>query len=96
MLNNILAILLILIILFMILFGCKCNKYEKFENNKTEEKKEEDNKLSQFENSILKGLTSGTITSSVLSDLIKTEKFTSENLENLISHVEKFKGGLAY
>jgi hypothetical protein len=72
---NMISLLLAFIILFIILFGCKCNSCitpttikEKFENN--EEKKEEED-LSKFEKSILEGLSSGTITTKDLSSLIK-------------------------
>ena len=98
--NNILnmfSLLLAFIILFIILFGCKCQTSnmpmvkERFEN-KEEEKKEED--LSSFEKSILNGLSAGSITTKDLTSLIKNEQFTEKNLDNLITHVEKFKGGM--
>ena len=95
---NMVSLLLAFIILFIILFGCKCNSplisssiKERFEN-KEEEKKEED--LSKFEKSILEGLSSGSITTKDLTSLIKNEQFTEKNLDNLIGHVEKFKGGM--
>lgn len=97
--NNILnmfSLLLAFIILFIILFGCKCQTStmpivkERFENK--EEKKEED--LSSFEKSILNGLSAGSITTKDLTSLIKNEQFTEKNLDNLIEHVEKFKGGM--
>jgi len=104
--NNILnmfSLVLALIILFIILFGCKCQKgglFERFEN--AEMKKEEkfdakDTKkdlLSNFEKSVLDGLSAGSITSKDLTSLIKNEQFTEKNLDNLITYVEKFKGGL--
>ena len=97
--NNILnmfSLLLALMILFIILFGCKSQTLEKpimkerFEN-KEDEKKED---LSSFEKSILNGLSGGSITTSDLTSLIKNEQFTEKNLDNLIDHVEKFKGGM--
>jgi hypothetical protein len=92
---NMVSLLLAFIILFIILFGCKCNSpqiiKERFEN-KEEEKKDED--LSKFEKSILEGLSAGSITTKDLTSLIKNEQFTEQNLENLIGHVEKFKGGM--
>jgi len=95
--NNILnmfSLLLAFIILFIILFGCKCNYpapvKERFEN-KEEEKKED---LSKFEKSILDGLSSGSLTTKDLTSLITNEQFTEQNLENLIGYVEKFKGGM--
>jgi NurA-like 5'-3' nuclease len=87
------SLLLALIILFIILFGCKCQTIitkEKFEN-KTEEKKED---LSSFEKSILNGLSGGSLTTKDLTSLIKNQQFTEQNLENLIGYVEKFKGGM--
>jgi hypothetical protein len=92
---NMVSLLLAFIILFIILFGCKCQTLtkvkERFEN-KEEEKKEED--LSSFEKSILNGLSAGSITTKDLTSLIKNEQFTEKNLDNLIEHVEKFKGGM--
>lgn len=93
---NMISLLLAFIILFIILFGCKCEKSnrpmikENFENN--EEKKEEE--LSTFEKSILNGLSGGSITTKDLTSLIKNEQFTEKNLDNLIGFVEKFKGGM--
>lgn len=94
---NMVSLLLAFIILFIILFGCKGQTSsipivkEKFEN-KEEEKKEED--LSSFEKSILNGLSAGSITTKDLTSLIKNDQFTEKNLDNLIEHVEKFKGGM--
>ncbi len=99
---NLFSLGLALIILFIILFGCKCHRrYERFENA---EKKEETggvekksgvmDLLSSFEKSILDGLSAGSITSKDLTSLIKNEQFTEKNLDNLITYVEKFKGGL--
>lgn len=60
----------------------------------TEEHIDKDkSKLNQFEKSILDGLSNGSVKTEDLSKLIKTEKFTAENLENIINHVETFKGG---
>lgn len=114
-----LSIFLILIILFLVLFGCRRTRiinanYERFTNindndekeelteitetkTKTENKKtknEEVEKLSTFEKSILDGLSSGSLTTDNLSTLIKEEKFTENNLENLINYVEHFKGNI--
>jgi hypothetical protein len=94
---NMISLLLALIILFIILFGCKCytispkHVRENFENKKEEEKEK---KLSDFESKVLEGLMSGSVTSPDLESLIKNEQFTEKNLENLIEHVEKFKGGM--
>lgn len=59
-------------------------------NEKTDE--EVKNSLTAFEKTVLEGLTSGSLTTNTLSDLIKAEKFTSVNLNNLINYVEHFKG----
>ena len=98
---NIISIILILLILFVILFGCqyqRYNYYERFENNKEEKEKEkekkDENNLSSFEQSILKGLTDGSLKIDGLSALIKEEKFTVNNLNNIITLVEKFKGNV--
>jgi hypothetical protein len=100
---NLFSLGLALIILFIILFGCKCHRrYERFENAekkeevevKTEKKSGAMELLSNFEKSILDGLSAGSITSKDLTSLIKNEQFTEKNLDNLITYVEKFKGGL--
>jgi hypothetical protein len=94
---NMVSLLLAFCILFIILFGCKCHTMpyvkEKFEN-KEEDKDKKDEELSSFEKSILNGLTGGSITTKDLTSLIKNEQFTEKNLDNLIGHVEKFKGGM--
>ncbi len=110
-----LSIFLILVILFLVLFGCRRTRiinanYERFTNiNDNDEKEElteitetkkekevekEVEKLSTFEKSILDGLSSGSLTTDNLSTLIKEEKFTENNLENLINYVEHFKGNI--
>jgi len=97
---NIISIILILLIFFVILFGCqykKYNYYEGFENTNEEKKKEDEKEksnLSDFEQSILKGLTDGSLKTDGLTSLIKEEKFTQGNLNNIIAHVEKFKGAV--
>jgi hypothetical protein len=83
------------------------NYYERF-TNKDDEKDEEPpkkvekmteehiddkNKLNQFEKSVLEGLSTGSMKTEDLTKLIKTEKFTADNLEKIINHVETFKGG---
>ncbi len=112
-----LSIFLILVILFLVLFGCRRTRiinanYERFTNindndekeelteitetkkEKEKEKEKEVEKLSTFEKSILDGLSSGSLTTDNLSTLIKEEKFTENNLENLINYVEHFKGNV--
>jgi len=110
-----LSIFLILVILFLVLFGCRRTRiinanYERFTNindndekeelteitetKKEKEKEKEVEKLSTFEKSILDGLSSGSLTTDNLSTLIKEEKFTENNLENLINYVEHFKGNI--
>ena len=126
---NLLSIVLILMILFVIVYGCQYkhynlhNKqrtnYERFENKRNdmemndysekeikkelEMKKENENEIeikkekfnvdiSAFEKSILDGLSNGSVTTDKLTSLIKDEKFTEKNLENLINYVETFKG----
>ena len=111
--------MLILIILFVVLFGCRCyNYYEHFEISKKEEKEEKEEKkgqekfinemkekmknenmgngegLSEYENTILKAFSTGKMTPDNFAKLIEKEQFTEDNLDNLISYVEKFKGGL--
>lgn len=48
--------------------------------------------ISAFEKSILDGLSNGSVSTDKLTNLIKEEKFTEKNLENLINYVETFKG----
>jgi|694.fasta_scaffold08408_15 hypothetical protein len=95
---NMVSLLLAFCILFIILFGCKCQTMpfvkEKFENKEEEKKEDDKEELSSFEKSILNGLTGGSITTKDLTSLIKNEQFTEKNLDNLIGHVEKFKGGM--
>jgi hypothetical protein len=47
--------------------------------------------LEGFEGQILSGLSSGSLTTSDMDKLINAGTFTKENLENIISYVEKFK-----
>lgn len=97
---NLVSVVLIVLILFIIIFGCKSNGthyYERFENKEettTEEKKEETKKpeLSIFENQILQQLSNGQLTTEAFTNLIATNKFTQENLDNMINYVETFKG----
>lgn len=95
---NIVSVVLILIILFIILFGCrfKHNRYERFTNPEEEEKEKKDNTpgLSEFENQILEKLSNGQLSTDGLTELITSEKFTQENLENMINYVEHFKGNI--
>jgi len=98
---SIFSLILILIILFVIIFGCNyrgCRYYENFENNENKNENKDENKdnndLSSFEHSILSGLTNGSITTEKLANLIKEEKFTPTNLNNLINYVEKFNGNI--
>ena len=99
---NLVSIVLVLLILFMILFGCKRDGrhyFERFENPEAEkEEKPKEKKvtekfeLSQFENQILNQLSSGQLTTEAFTNLIATEKFTQKNLENMINYVEATKG----
>lgn len=97
---NLVSIVILLIILFIIVFGCRfrmvnsyyenfSNKDEKDDKNKKETDKTE---LSPFENKVLEELASGQMTTEAFTDLIKTERFTQQNLDNMIAHVEKNKG----
>jgi hypothetical protein len=61
-------------------------------SNKEDGKKEETKEtLEGFEGQILEGLTTGSITSKDMDKFINAGTFTRENLENIISYVEKFK-----
>lgn len=62
--------------------------------NDVKKEKDEDkipDGLEGFEGQILEGLTSGSITSTDMDKFINAGTFTRENLENIISYVEKFK-----
>lgn len=98
---NLISIVLLLIILFVILFGCKGGRRERFTNKEDDEEEEKpkkevkkDNKpvLSKFENKVLNELSNGTLTTEAFTDLIKKEKFTQDNLNNVINFVEYSKG----
>jgi len=90
---NIISVGLIFIILFVILFGCRfrINRYERFTNPEEKEKSETPG-LSEFENQILEKLSNGQLSTDGLTELITSQKFTQENLENMINYVEHFKG----
>jgi len=97
---NLVSIVLVLLILFMILFGCRGvygrSYYERFSNpdekSKEEEEKEKKPELSGFEKEILEQLSSGKLTTDAFTNLITTQKFTQQNLENMINYVESNKG----
>ncbi len=125
---NLVSIVLVLLILFMILFGCKKNGrryYERFENDndendnddndndndddKTQNKEKKTKKtavkknsktetkakepiISGFEKEILEQLSSGQLTTEAFTNLITTQQFTQQNLENMINYVENAKG----
>jgi len=95
---NLVSIVILLIILFIIVFGCRFrivnSYYEKFSNKDEKDDKKETDKteLSPFENKVLEELASGQMTTEAFTDLIKTERFTQQNLDNMIAHVEKNKG----
>ena len=63
-------------------------KEDKSEDSSSNKNKEI---LEGFEGQILEGLTSGSITSQDMDKFINAGTFTRENLENIISYVEKFK-----
>jgi uncharacterized membrane protein len=92
---NIISIVLLFIILFIILFGCRGKRYrERFTNNNEKEEKEQSKKptLSPFENNILEKLSNGSLSTEAFTNLIKEEKFTKDNLNNVINYVEHNKG----
>jgi len=101
---NTILLILILTIIIVVLFGCHykgCHYFEKFENKEEKKeskiKKETNNKkdeeiLNSFEKSVLDGLSTGSLNTDGLASLIKEEKFTPMNLNNIINYVEKFRG----
>ncbi len=76
------------------MFGCKGRRLNYNENftNKEEKINEDKPKLTPFENNILNQLSNGELTTEKFADLIKKDKFTQENLKNVIDYVEHFKG----
>jgi len=93
---NIISIVLLFIILFIILFGCKGRGYrERFTNNNNETEETKETKkpiLSPFENNILEKLSNGSLSTEAFTNLIKEEKFTKDNLNNVINYVEHNRG----
>ena len=69
----------------------KTQKEDKEEEKGDKEEFSKKEVLEGFEGEILSGLTKGTITSSDMDKFINAGTFTKENLENIISYVEKFK-----
>jgi predicted small lipoprotein YifL len=66
----------------------------KKDSGKDTSKKDKDNSLSSFEKTVLEGLSSGSLNTDGLAKLIKEEKFTNMNLDNIINYVEKVKGNV--
>jgi len=83
----IISLILSILILISVLYGCKYTNYkiEKFENN--------DSMLDKFEKNLLDGIKNGKVNSDHINDMIKTNKFTKKNLDNMINYIENFKGG---
>jgi uncharacterized membrane protein len=89
---NITSIVLLLLILFIILFGCKNKRYREQFTDKNDKKEDDKPTLSAFENKVLEQLSNGELTTEAFTDLIKKEKFTQDNLNNVINYVEYSKG----
>jgi len=70
------------------------NKKETKKDVSKSNKKEDDNTLSSFEKNILEGLSTGSLNTDGLAKLIKEEKFTNMNLDNIIDFVEKSKANI--
>ena len=49
--------------------------------------------LDKFEKNLLDGIKNGKVNSDHINDMIKTNKFTKKNLDNMINYIENFKGG---
>jgi len=69
----------------------KTKDSNKNKNNKNKKEIEIDNSLNSFEKTVLEGLSSGSLNTDGLAKLIKEEKFTNMNLDNIINYVEKNK-----
>jgi len=91
---NITSIVLLLLILFIILFGCRNKRYREQFTDKNDKKEDDKPTLSAFENKVLQQLSNGELTTEAFTDLIKKEKFTQDNLNNVINYVEHSKGVL--
>lgn len=92
-LDNILlfvSLFLALAIFVSVAFGCAFRKNSMFESF-ANKKKGSGNGLSKFENQLLEGISSGKIGAEKIEQFIKSEKFTKDNLSNMIKHVEKMK-----
>jgi len=89
---NITSIVLLLLILFIIIFGCRNKKYREQFTDKNDKKEDDKPTLSAFENKVLEQLSNGELTTEAFTDLIKKEKFTQDNLNNVINYVEHSKG----
>jgi hypothetical protein len=92
----IVCLILALAIFVSVAFGCAFRKRrEGFENVKTDKKNtkksDETNGLSKFENKLLTGLSTGSISAEEIEKFIKDGSFTKDNLSNMIQHVEKLK-----
>jgi cell division protein FtsN len=96
------SLLLAIAIFCSIVFGCyfKNHKIEKFSDTKDSKNntkstikdskdKEEKKVLSKFENDILTKLSKGDMDNEEVEKLIKAEKFTKDNLSNIIEHLEQ-------
>ena len=95
------SLILAILILLSILYGCKYTNYniENFESKsedkkkdaKKDSKKEQKFKLSPIEESFIDGIKNGDLDIFKISDLIKNGKLDKGNLENMINYIESNK-----
>lgn len=86
--NNLLlyvSLLLAILILFSILFGCR---YRKTRENFADISKDADKSLNNDEATWMKGIKEGTMSGNDIAKLIQDGKLTKENLSNMIKSCE--------
>ena len=90
-LNNLLlyiSLILAVLILFSILFGCR---YKKIKENFVDIAEKSNIPLSNDEATWIKGIKEGTIGGNDIAKLIQDGKLKKENLSNMIKSCENFK-----
>ncbi len=76
---NILSLVLCIVIIIVLLFGCrKINYFENFETSIP---------LTKFQQEILEGVKNGKIDSNMIEQYIKENKFTKEDLDKIITYI---------
>lgn len=76
------SLILVLLIIYLVIFGCNkaLRTYENFENKKS-------SKLTEFQAEILDKIKKGVVDTKYISQMIRDNKFSKEDLDKIISHV---------